>query len=402
MSADPGLPYAPALEPFAGRFEAAGLIGAAEAATGLLDWGEKRWDEERFRHDFALLCQAIEAEAQVTPLGRSRAHSRLHTVLVSRLRYIAMRSALPTVDAQRITAPLIGTGLPRAGTTFLHGLLARDPANRIARAFEAAIPAALPGNDQREWLYREILSFQGMTDESLTRIHPFDSDLPEECIFLQEGDVGSLYSVYWNVPTFAAAVAGKAASAFRWQIGAMQALQATRPGGRWALKAPGHMYVWEEMRLAFPDAAIYVNHRDPAKVIPSITSLFMALRGLFSDSASDPVAVGAGQLAGWSLAMNAYGAWRKGPGADANVVDVQFADLTARPVETVASLYERFAIPFTAAYREALLRHLEVDHHGKGAVRRYTLGEFGLDEAQIEAHFGSYIDQFGITREQRA
>ena len=400
--ADAGTPYAAALARFDGRFDGAALLAAAEAATGLADWGGKIWDEDRFRHDFVVLCTALETEAQLDPHGRSRTHSRLHTMLVSRLRYLDARRALAGVDSQRIVAPLIGSGLPRAGTTFLHGLLAQDPANRVARTFEAAIPAPISGADKREALARDILAFQGMTDPDLTRIHPFGAELPEECIFLQEGDCAALYGVYWAVPSYAAAVAGKTASAFRWQRGVMQYLQTIEPGGRWALKAPGHMYVWEEMRLAFPDAAIYVNHRDPGKVVPSIASLFVALRGLFSASVSDPLAVGAGQLAGWSAAMNAYVDWRSGPGANANVIDIHFAELTARPIGIVTELYDRFDLPFTADFRERLLRHLDADHHGKGQARRYTLAEFGMDEALIEHHFARYIDKFGLAREARA
>jgi hypothetical protein len=396
--------YAAALQPFGQQLEPAALLRAAEQATGLSDWGGKRWDQDRFHHDFALLCDGIEATAQVSPAGRSRTRCRLHTMLVSRLRYIAARVATPNVDAQGIAAPLIGSGMPRAGTTFLHGMIAQDPANRVAHAYEAAIPVPLagPDGDARRELYHRILGFQGTLDPAITAIHPFGSNLPEECIFLQEGDCNALYTVYWNVPEFAAAIADKRPSAFEWQLGVMQYLQATVPGGRWALKAPGHMFVWEEMRLAFPDALIYVNHRDPAKVVPSISSLFMALRGLMSDTANAPVAVGAGQLAAWSHAMNAYADWRSGPGADAAVIDIHFTDLTTRPVETVQQVYDRFELPFTAEFRERLLRHLENDHHGKNPKRQYTLGEFGMDEAMIEHHFARYIDHFGIKREKRS
>lgn len=396
--------YSAALEPWAGPIDSEALLRAAAQATGLSDWGGRRWNEERFRHDFALLCASIEQSAELSAKGRSATHTRLHTMLVSRLRYIAARNATAGVDAQRIVAPLIGSGMPRAGTTFLHGLIAQDPANRVARAYEAAIPAPLPGpsGDLRRELYDRVLALQGTLDPAVTNIHPFGADLPEECIFLQEGDCNTLYTVYWNVPAFAAAMADKRASAFDWQVGVMQYLQATSPGGRWALKAPGHMFVWDEMRLTFPDALLYVNHRDPAKVVPSITSLFMALRGLMSDTANDPVAVGAGQLAAWSAATNAYVDWRSGPGADAEVIDIHFTDLTARPIETVRQLYDRFELPFTTQFREALERHLEHDHHGKGAKRQYTLGEFGMDEAGIEQHFARYIDHFGIQREKRA
>jgi hypothetical protein len=397
-------PYAAAIKGYSAPFSGAALLHAAEMATGLSDWGGRRWDEEAFRHDFSLLCEAIEATAEVSPVGRDRSHSRLFTMLVSRLRYIDARNATYGVDDQRIVAPLIGTGLPRAGTTFLHGLLAQDPANRVIRSFEAAIPVPIPTSqgDARHALFHDILDFQGLLDGAIASIHPHASDQPDECIFAQEGDCGSLYTVYWNVPDYQAAIVNKNPSAFRWQVGLMQYLQAIQPGGRWALKAPGHLFCWTEMRMAFPDAHLYVNHRDPGKVIPSLASLYMALRGIFSDTGSDPAQVGPDQLMGWSYAVNAYTDWRSGDGRDANVADIQFADLTARPIETVASLYDRFDIRFTDAAKEAMLRHMETDHHGKGPARTYTLAEFGIDEAAVEAAFGRYIDHFGINRETRA
>src|SRR3546814_8494428 len=77
----------------------------------------------------------------------------------------------------------------------------------------------------------------------------------------------------------------------------MQYLQRGAAPRRWALKGPGHLFAWRELLMAFPDARLYVNHRDPGKVIPSIASLFCKLRSLFSDEAVDPVAIGAQQLA---------------------------------------------------------------------------------------------------------
>jgi hypothetical protein len=256
--------------------------------------------------------------------------------------------------------------------------------------------------DVRHALYHEILSYQGLMEGAITSIHPHYSNQPNECIFVQEGDCGSLYNVYWNVPDYPVAIAGKNPTAFRWQFGVMQYLQAIRPGGRFALKAPGHLFCWAELRMAFPDAQFYVNHRDPGKVIPSLSSLYIALRGIFSDNGINPLEVGPAQIAAWSHAMNSYIDWRLGDGRDENIADIHFADLTAQPIETVAALYDRFAIRFSDDAREAMLRHLETDHLGKGPARAYTLAEFGIDVAAIEAGFGRYIDHFGIKRENRA
>ena len=393
--------FASALVPYAGPIAAAALLTEAQQRTGLSDWGGKRWDEARFRHDLEILCDAIEAGATLTATGRDRTHSRLITMLVSRLRYLDARKAATGADAERIVAPLIGSGMPRAGTTFLHGLMAQDPGNRGVAAWEAAIPSPLADAADREALYTQILAFQGMTAPDVTAIHPFGAALPEECIFLQEGNLGSLYGVYWNVPAYQAAIADKLPGAFAWQTAMMQYLQIDRPRRRWALKGPGHLFNWRELLIAFPDARLYVNHRDPGKVIPSIASLFCKLRSLFSDAAVDPLAIGAQQLAAWQFAVDDYAAWRGCEGAEARVSDVLFTDLVTDPLETVARVYDDLDIPLTTAARGAMARHLETDHHGSAPGRKYGLADYGLDEAAIESAFAPYIERFSIQRERR-
>ncbi|MEO5597015.1 MAG: hypothetical protein ABIQ66_00190 [Novosphingobium sp.] len=156
-------PYAAALEPYMLKFTADALLSEAERATNLFDWGGKRWEEERFRANVTTLCESLEATAQLTPLGRSRIHARVFTMLVSRLRYLEARKAARGVEEQALTRPLIGTGLGRAGTTFLHGILAADPASKVVRAYEAAMPAPLmaDGRDIRSELYQDILLYEG-------------------------------------------------------------------------------------------------------------------------------------------------------------------------------------------------------------------------------------------------
>jgi len=217
--------YAATLAEWTRPIAAHALLTKAEALTGLADWGGRRWQEDRFRYDFRVLCESIESTADLSAQGRSRTHSRLITMLVSRLRYLAARKGSADADGQKIVAPLIGTGMPRAGTTFFHGLIAQDPANRAVAAWEAAMP---------------------VPDDAIDR--------------------------------------------------------------RWALKGPGHLYAWDELLIAFPDAKIYINHRDPGKVIPSIASLFAKLRSLLSDAAIDRFELGQAQLAGWEYAVAGYAA----------------------------------------------------------------------------------------------
>ena len=397
--------YAGALRRFSRRLAHEALLAEAEQATGLSDWGGSRWFEEAFRDRFRALCASLEEQAALSEQGRDRAHSRLHTMLCSRLRYIAWRSAEPEVGARSIVAPLVGTGLPRAGTTFLHNLLAQDPGNMTATAADAALPIPPPGadaraDDERLELYRRILDFQGYTAPDVVEIHPFAAGAPEECVFLQEGACSTLYGAFFNVPSFAPLAGAAIEQAYTWQRGQMEVLQARRGGERWVLKAPSHLIFWEAMTMAFPDAKIFLNHRDPCKVIPSIASLYMKLRSLYSDHGTDPKALGPELLAAWSTAFDRVAAWR-GQHPELAVVDVHYLDLIGDPLGAVARLYEAFGLDLSRRARDRMEQYLDVDHHGKSAKRQYGLSDYGLDEAAIEAAFGRYIDHYGVAREKR-
>lgn len=397
--------YAAALEPCAGPFTLTSLMDRAERATGLGDWGGLRWAEDRFRMRLEALCAGLEGEARLHDVGRSRAHSRLHVLLCSRLRQVDYRRQAG--DTATIETPLVGTGMPRAGTTFLHGLLASDPANRVATAAQAAIPVPPPGEDgvseaERIALYERILAFQGFTAPDVTAIHPYAAAAPEECVFLQEAACAMPLGAFYNAPGFSALVAQAetVADAYTWQKGMMQTLQGEPATGRWLLKAPSHVLSMSGLLGAFPGAQIFLNHRDPGKVIPSVASLYMKLYSLASNTSVDPLALGPRLVANWAGILDRLDAWR-----DANpevvIVDVHYSELIADPIGTAARLYAAFGLDLPDATKQAMESHLATDHHGKGPARRYGLADFGLCEADIEAAFGAYIDRHGVARELR-
>lgn len=398
--------YAAALAPCAAPFDAATLMNRAQRATGLADWGTDRWAENRFHARLEALCRGLESDARLTELGRSRAHSRLHVLLCSRLRQLDWHRRLD--QHARIVAPLVGTGLPRAGTTFLHGLLASDPSSRTASAAQAAIPIPPPGTGEvseteRAGLYQRILDFQGFTADDVTAIHPYAAAAPEECVFLQEAACAAPLGAFYNAPEFSALVSRSetAADGYAWQVGMMQSLQSGLPPARWLLKAPSHVMNMDALIAVFPDSRIFLNHRDPGKVIPSMASLYMKLYSLASDNSVDPTALGPRLVANWAGILDRLDAWREAH-PEVPVVDVHYTCLIADPIGTAERLYASFGIELSECVRLAMQRHLSVDQHGMGPARAYGLADFGLSEADIEAAFGTYIDRHGIAREKRS
>ena len=399
--------YAGALKPFVGKISSESLMAEAELATGLNDWGGSRWGEDRFRHDLDLLCSAMEDEATLSALGRTRGHSRLLTMLISRLRYLDYRSAHPGLDGQQIRRPLIGVGLPRAGTTFLHDLLSQDPSIRSPRHWEAALNVPPPepktyDNDVRIKVFDELLAYQGFDDPALSRLKPIYASQPEECVFFHETAVGTMIAAYFRVPSFMRSRSNDMSYFYDWQIGQMQMLQSAFDRPQWALKSPAHLFSWNELLLAFPDACLYFNHRDPAKVVPSVADLHILFRQVFSDVPLDRHKVARQQLAVWSHAVDAHVAWRENNPDGPRVIDIHFSDLIARPMDAVRSIYDGFELKLDAAASDRMNRFLEIDHHGKKPARKYGLAEYGLTEQMIEDAFGKYIDYFNIKRESRA
>ena len=101
--------------------------------------------DENLTHCFERLARAIDDEARLHPLGRLMARENLVRILTNRLRFDAHWRAHPEIARIPLAAPVVVVGLQRTGTTLLHRLLSRDPANRWLASWEAVNLAPPPG-----------------------------------------------------------------------------------------------------------------------------------------------------------------------------------------------------------------------------------------------------------------
>jgi hypothetical protein len=91
-----------------------------------------------------------------------------------------------TILTRPLEAPIFIAGLPRSGTTFLHGLLAEDPGNRAPRIWEAILPpypkhrAAEFGAGRR--MVQLQLGIFNRLSPGIRSLHPIEADAPKECI----------------------------------------------------------------------------------------------------------------------------------------------------------------------------------------------------------------------------
>ncbi|MBW1758107.1 MAG: sulfotransferase, partial [Deltaproteobacteria bacterium] len=116
------------------------VMKMAERTTGLGDWGDGGF---RARLD-AAVDGLNEADLNTTGLLAARYFMNWH--LGNRLRVVDFARRHPELDDIEIERPVVITGFFRTGTTFLHNVLAADPNNRVAKAWELSYPLGRLGD----------------------------------------------------------------------------------------------------------------------------------------------------------------------------------------------------------------------------------------------------------------
>ena len=372
------------------------LLRNARRHTGLTDVGVRALFRPMER-----LVEALEREAQLTPLGRVMVRRHLASLLETALLLQRDRSA--AVGDQRITAPVFIVGLPRTGTTLLHNLLAQDPATRVPLTWEAMFPAGFPESPsalrRTKWKASARLAMANRIAPDFHRIHPLGFDRPEECVALMApGFTSALFHTLYRVPSYQDWFeSARQTPGFEMHFRVLQQLQFRRGTRRWVLKGPAHLFSLEALLRRYPDARLIQTHRDPLRAIPSIASLNATLRRAFS-SQVDPAKIGRDCARRWHGVLERFLRQRDSLPPD-RVVDVAYAKLTASPIAVVERIYDHLGWPYPATARAAMQDYLMANPRGACGVHRYSLPAFGLDAEQERQRFARYCERFGIEKE---
>jgi hypothetical protein len=377
------------------------MLRAAERATGLSDWGG-----DVFRQPFEVLIHDLNTTAQLNKLGARRAYRRLFDNLCSRLRVVADRKRFPGIAAERITQPIFVLGLPRAGTTFFHNLLSADPVNRAPLTWEIMYPSPPPEEasyavDPRIAQAREAMEFEGFMQSELQAIHPFDALRPEECNFIWEQSFATVnYAAWWDVPNYRELIYSMDfRPVYEEHRQVLQHLQHRFRRDHWVLKTPAHMAWLGQLLQVYPDACLVQCHRDPAKVLPSLSNNLKVWRKTFSDV----VPAGSfGMLELQAAGLKNVAEFRTQPQYRDHFFDAHYLDVQADPIGVLKRAYAHFGIAFDGARETAIRAWMQHDReqHAKGAKHSYKMDDFGLDTAQIDRVMGDYIRTFNVQLER--
>jgi hypothetical protein len=362
-----------------------------------------QFGDESFRDALPVFFEAIAREADLSWLGRVMCRQSLLAFLQNRFSVYRYRAAHPEVAGVPIERPLFIVGFPRTGTTILHNLLVQDSANRAPLAWEVQFPDPPPRSDTfdtdpRIDKARTHFGHMDTMAPSLASIHEIGADLPQECVpILAQSMLGPQLNMIFNVPSYQAWVDTQShAPAYTYHRHFLEHLQSKHMRDRWVLKSPVHLRSLDALLAEYPDARIIFTHRDPAKTVPSLASLYYVIHGLASDSI-EPHALGQQTAQWWADSLDeAIAARDRHRDKSDQFMDVQFEEVVDDPVAVLGRAYERFDIPWSADIESGMRAFVANNPRGKHGAHRYEIGDFGMSLGHIRERFENYCSAYDI------
>lgn len=373
------------------------LMRTAERVTGLRDYGDDHGFRGRVEQAFTSLMRI-----DWNLIGRFAVRTNMLWHLTNRLRLVHLLKEHPEVTESPIDPPVVVLGLFRTGSTFVHNVLAADPALRAGRNWEFSYPAGRRGDPLGDRTYRRLRTWTTMNivhwmvpDQD--EVHELGVDQYEEDFLLLENDFANLkfvvglgdFQLAWDL------LGADLTSPYRWHRLQLQILSQGKPPGRWLLKSPWHLWNLEALLATYPGAKLVQTHRDVGEAIASQCSLTARIACRLHADLS-PADVGRFGLSYARAGLDRGLAVRDRLPSE-QVFDVRLSDLRADPSSVLRSLYRHLDLPHDEETFSRLLASVAAEPKLQSGVHAYSLEDFGLTRDDVARELGAYAARFGLS-----
>ena len=251
------------------RLFATDLIETAKRRSGLDDFGEGAFFEALSR-----LLESSQDEARLNLIGKIALKTDVLETLCARLQMERDRRLYPDITRREIHEPLFIVGLPRSGTSVLHRLLGADPEHRSPLMWEVRSPSPPTRDDEKPRIQRATQScnFFNWLVPTFRYVHTVGAEVPQECVSLMTPTfLSDQFDAMYYVPSYRAWFFRQdLRPAYKYHRRFLQHLQFRRPGRRWILKAPTHMFAMPALLSVYPNALFVQTHRTPIDSMASV------------------------------------------------------------------------------------------------------------------------------------
>ncbi len=358
------------------------------------DFGTDSW-----REGLEVLVRSLNAEAALNEVGVGAMSDQIIGYLANRLEVEKWYARHPEIDDEQISPPLFGLGLPRTGSTALSYLLAKDPARRFLRVWEASTPCPPPASateesDPRIAVAQAGIDFTNLMFPDFAGMLPGEATGPQECLLLMALDFRSLvFDGMAYVPGYTHwLMQSDLVPAYRYHERVLKLLQWRCPPTRWWLKTPAHMLSIDALNTVYPEARFVMTHRDVGKVLPSVCALYSSLISVLTERL-DALALGTHSREVWSTALARLIDFRD-RGNEGRFHDLSFEAVQHDPIGEVATLYEALGDEFSAEARRQMQRWWADNSRDRAGPASHPSDAFGLDPRSVGQQFAFYNERF--------
>lgn len=343
----------------------------------------------------AIIRRGLERDARLTEAARPFTTAFVQRLIDGHDAIDAAFATDPSLADEQIVEPIFVIGAPRTGTTALHRLLAADPASRVPEGWEFLYPTA---DDEPAVIEAaaDELGWPQAQQSGIRTIHTYSARMPKECLSAMSFSFRSEEFISrYHLPEYVEWLSScDMQPAYATHKRVLQLLQRRRPTARWVLKSPVHLQSIPELVTTYPDARFVVTHREPTKVLASVSSLIATLRAAFSGHVDRPA------IGRYHADLYARSLDELVDHVDAGVLPtdrtahITHADLVSRPVDAVAGVHDQLGLPWNEATESAAQEAASAEREDGVGQHRYDAAEFELDSAVLWPRFAAYRERF--------
>jgi hypothetical protein len=326
-------------------------------------------------------------------LGSKMNRFFLRGALVARLLSESAWKQHPRHADVTIERPIFVTGLVRTGTTALHRLLGADPAHQGLHMWLAEFPQPRPPRETWESnpLYRQLdAQFTQHHEENpgYTGLHFMAAYELEECWQLLRQSLHSVsYETLAHLPGYSKWLSQQDwTPSYRRHRKNLQLIGLNDADKRWVLKNPSHLFALDALMATYPDALVIQTHRPVETIMASMCSLAQHTAEGWSESFAG-AQIGADAMETWSRGLERFNTARA-KYDPAQFYDVDYRELIADPLGTVADIYRHFGLTLTGEARVAMEKsHAESQSGERAPKHTYSLADYGLTVEAVKERF---------------
>ena len=351
--------------------------------------------DEDAREPLLVLCKSYNEESCLHEEGARVQQKNLLRILCNRLRMQRDFLAHPEISEEEIQAPVFLWGMPRTGTTKTQKLLAASGDFNWLTCWHSMNPCSytgVPGEETQQRI-EDVDEFTHWFETMVPDVHighGFVTHEPEEDAFILMQSLRSpLFLAFCQIPSYLGWLAEQdQAAQLRYLKDTLKYLQwqGLHTGSRpWVLKNPLYMGIEREIKTVFPNASLLMTHRDPKQSMPSSCSVMSGYYKAYSDIAVDNRAT----VGGFTLQMQQHMSLRES--GEFKYIDLDYKEVAMSVESTMGKVYQGMGKQLSTQALDNMMNWDKQNPIHKKGKHSYTLEQYDLDAAQIDADFADYI-----------